>query len=264
MAVHEVAATGFGREATTYERSRPTYPPDALRWINDALDLRAGRIVCDLAAGTGIFTRLLAPTGASVIAVEPVEGMRAVLRAQLPTVPAASAVAEALPFAPASLDAVTIAQAFHWFDARRALGEIRSALRVGGRVALVWNARDRSRDWVNAVWTIMDRVERRAPWRDHDATTVGDQHARHEAELHDAPGFGPVHTAHFHHEQVLDHDGVVARVQGVSHVAVLPNAAQTRVLDEVRSLLRTHPDTRDRDTVAIPYRVDAYWLERVD
>jgi SAM-dependent methyltransferase len=262
MAVHDVAAEGFGKEADTYERSRPTYPPDAIAWIVDALGVRPGRRICDLAAGTGILTALLASHGSDLIAVEPVPGMRAVLRAKLPQVAVASAVAEALPFADASLDGVTIAQAFHWFDAPRALAELRRALRVGGRVALIWNARERSRDWVNEVWSIMDRVEKRAPWRDHDGTTIHDEHARHERDLHDAPGFGDVHTARFHHEQELDHEGVVARVRGVSHVAVLEPDAQRRVLDEVRTVLRTHPETRDTTTVRIPYRVDAYWLER--
>jgi SAM-dependent methyltransferase len=263
MGVHPVAATGFGREADTYEHSRPSYPPDALAWLAAELGLAPGRLVCDLAAGTGILTRLLVPTGATIVAVEPVAGMRAVLRAKLPHVPVVSGVAEALPFAGMSLDAVTVAQAFHWFDATRALGELRRALRVGGQLALVWNARDRSRDWVNRVWSIMDRVERNAPWRDHDGRALGEENARRESELNNAPGFGPPRTAQFHHEQILDHEGVVARVQGVSHVAVLAPADQMLVLDEVREVMRTHPETRGRDAVAIPYRVDAYCLQRV-
>jgi SAM-dependent methyltransferase len=263
MAVHDVAAEGFGKEADTYERSRPTYPPDAVGWIVDALGVRPGRRICDLAAGTGILTALLARYGSDLIAVEPVPGMRTVLHAKLPHVPVASAVAEALPFADTSLDGVTVAQAFHWFDAPRALAELRRVLRVGGRLALVWNARERSRDWVNEVWSIMDRVEKRAPWRDHDGTTIHDEHARHERDLQDAVGYSALHTEHFAHEQELDHEGVVARVRGVSHVAVLDADAQARVLDEVRNVLSTHPETRDSERVRIPYRVDAYWLERV-
>lgn len=262
MSVHEVAAEGFGKEAGTYEASRPSYPPEAVAWIVEALRAAAGGRVCDLAAGTGILTRLLVPTGAQVFAVEPVAGMRAVLRAKLPSVPVVSGVAEALPLRDASLDGVTIAQAFHWFDAERALAELRRVLRVGGRLALLWNARDRSEPWVDEVWSIMDRVEKRAPWRDHEGTHRRDQEARHDDVLHDAPGFGAVHAARFRHRQPLDHDGVVARVRGVSHVAVLAPAQQIAVLDEVRALLASHPDTSNRDRLEIPYRVDCYWLER--
>ena len=114
--------------------------------------------VCDLAAGTGILTRLLEPFGADLIAVEPVASMREQLVSRSPDLPAIAALAESLPFAGASLDALTVAQAFHWFDAERALAEFGRVLRVGGRFALLWNARDRSRDWVNEVWSVMDRV----------------------------------------------------------------------------------------------------------
>src|SRR5262249_1900961 len=138
----------------------------------------------------------------------------------------------------------------------------RRTLRIGGRLALLWNARDRSEPWVNEVWSIMDRVEKRAPWRDHEGTERRDQEARHVDALHDAPGFGDLHTAQFRHRQTLDREGVVARVRGVSHVAVLAPDAQSAVLDEVRAVLDTHPDTRDRSALEIPYRVDCYWLER--
>jgi tRNA A58 N-methylase Trm61 len=77
--VHEVAREGFGREAATYERSRPSYPPDAVAWLVRHLRLRRGSAVADLAAGSGKLTRLLLPSGARVTAVEPVEAMRRLL-----------------------------------------------------------------------------------------------------------------------------------------------------------------------------------------
>jgi SAM-dependent methyltransferase len=174
-----------------------------------------------------------------------------------------SAVAEALPLANGSVDAVTIAQAFHWFDAERALAELRRVLRVGGHVALFWNARDRSRPWVNEVWAVMDRVEKHAPWRNHDHVATTDSQQRREESLNDAPGFGPVRTAQFRHEQPMTPELVVERVRGVSHVAVLEAPAQQAVLDEVREILATHPDTKSRRDLSIPYRVDCYMLERV-
>ncbi len=263
MAVHAVAAAGFDKEAAVYQRSRPSYPPDAVQWIIDGLGLAPGARCVDLAAGTGILTALLQPTGCSLVALEPVAGMRAQLRAVLPGVPCASAVAEALPIAPSSLDGVTIAQAFHWFDAERALAELRRVLRVGGHVALVWNARDRSHEWVNAVWGVMDRVEKHAPWRNHDHVATSDSQQRREDSLTGAPGFGAVHTAEFHHEQPMTPELVVERIKGVSHVAVLDAADQEAVLDEVRAILATHPDTAGRTALSLPYRVDCYTLERI-
>jgi SAM-dependent methyltransferase len=252
MPVHDVAATGFDAQADAYERARPSYPSDAVAWFVEHLRLAPGATVVDLAAGTGKFTRLLTPSGAQLIAVEPVEGMARVLRSTVPGVPLASSTAEALPFAAGSLDVVTVAQAFHWFDADVAFAELRRVLRPGGRVGLVWNGRDRTVDWVNDVWSIMDRVEKRAPWR-------SDQW--HDSALGERPGFGPLHHAVFHHEQHQSPDDVVERVRSVSHVAVLPSSEQEQVLDEVRALLASNPATRGCDVLAIPYRVDAYWCE---
>ena len=79
--VHQAAATGFARSADAYERGRPDYPADPLACLVERLVLRPGRVVLDLAAGTGKLTRPLLDTGAEVIAVEPVGEMRAALPA---------------------------------------------------------------------------------------------------------------------------------------------------------------------------------------
>jgi SAM-dependent methyltransferase len=254
MAVHDVAQRGFDSGADAYERARPGYPPDAVDWICEHLRLGPGVRCCDLAAGTGKLTALLAPRGADLVAVEPVEGMWRRLQQAVPSAPVIAATAEALPLAAATLDAVTVAQAFHWFDAERAFAELARVVRPGGRVALIWNARDRSVDWVDALWEIMDRVEKRAPWRDHDRWA--------DSALGTRAGFGPLHEATFHHAQVLDVPGVLDRFASVSHVAVLPEDRRAAVLDEVRGVLDSHPATRGKRELAIPYRVDAYWCER--
>ncbi len=251
---HDVAVTGFGSQADAYERARPSYPPDAVAWLVDALRIAPGRVIADVAAGTGKFTRLLAPSGADIVAVEPVERMREFLAATAPTASRVAAIAEALPFAAGSLDAISVAQAFHWFDERAALQEFHRVLRPGGRIGLIWNARDRLVAWVDALWAIMDRVERRAPSRDHDRWR--------EIAFNDQSWFSDLHEATFSHEQVVTHDEAVERVLSVSHVAVLPRHERDVVLREVRAVLDTDPATAGKDIMAIPYRVDVYWAER--
>jgi SAM-dependent methyltransferase len=251
--VHQVAAAGFS-DPGDYEAARPSYPPDAVDWFVEHLRIGPGRTVVDLAAGTGKLTRLLAPAGADLIAAEPVAGMRATFRSVLPAVPIVAMTAEQLGFRDGSLDAVTVAQAFHWFDHDRAIAALRRALRPGGRVGLVWNARDRSVPWVNEVWGIMDRVEKHAPWRDHDNWR--------DSAFGEMPGFGPLHSAEFWHDQVVTPEAMVQRVASVSHVAILPAAERELVLDEVREVLRTDPQTRGRAELSVPYRVDCFWFER--
>jgi SAM-dependent methyltransferase len=211
--------------------------------------------VVDLAAGTGKLTRLLAPTGASLLALEPIPEMQDVLRQVLPDLPVVAGTAEALPIRTASVDAVCVAQAFHWFDADRAFAELARVLRPGGRAGILWNARDRSVDWVDRVWAVMDEVERKAPWRDHENWR--------DSALGDRTGFGPLATATFRHEHLMTPEGVVDRIRGVSHVASLPAQERDAVLAQVSEILATHPQTRGRHELAIPYRTDCFWTERL-
>ncbi|HEY6569104.1 MAG TPA: class I SAM-dependent methyltransferase, partial [Candidatus Limnocylindrales bacterium] len=152
--IHPAAARGFGSSAEIYERARPGYPPDAVAEIVQLLDLRPGRTLLELGAGTGKLTRLLAPTGAYIVAVEPVASMRATLSTVIDGddgVEIVDGTAEAVPLPAGSVDAVVVAQAFHWFDAIRALSEVHRVLRSGGRLLLAINQRDESVPWVRAL-----------------------------------------------------------------------------------------------------------------
>src|SRR5437764_6215788 len=142
MSVHKAAAEGFHRTADAYERGRPGYPEDAIAWMVAGLRISDRSTVVDLGAGTGKLTRLLLPTGARLIAIEPVAGMRNALRALLPQLEIVDAVAEAMPLADGSADAVVAGQAFHWFETALALEEIHRVLRPGGGLGLIWNRRD--------------------------------------------------------------------------------------------------------------------------
>lgn len=84
-----------------------------------------------------------------------------------------------------------------------------------------------------------------------------------ETALGDRRGFGPLHAAAFRHEHRTTAAGVVERIRGVSHVAVLDDDGRDAVLERVRRLLADHPDTRGRDELRVPYRVDCYWTERL-
>lgn len=109
--VHGAARDGFQKEAQSYASGRPEYPPEAQPWLQDTLGLQPGRTAMDVGAGTGKFTRLLAQTGARVVAVEPVAAMRARLVHDLPAVQAVEGTAQAIPLADGTADVLTCAQA---------------------------------------------------------------------------------------------------------------------------------------------------------
>jgi len=134
--------------ADLYERGRSGYPTEAVDWLLGVLGVGAASTVVDLAAGTGKLTRLMVPAAARVVAVEPVKAMREELARVVAGARVAAGTAEAIPFATASADAMTVAQAFHWFDPGRALPEMHRVLRPGGRLGLVWNRADTTVPWV--------------------------------------------------------------------------------------------------------------------
>jgi SAM-dependent methyltransferase len=253
VTVHD-AARGFEAAAATYDRSRPEYPEEAMDLVARSLGLAPGRRLLDLGAGTGKFSRLAAARGATVVALEPVEAMiRGATGA--PGVLAVRGVAEALPVRPHGVDAACAASSFHWFDGRRALGEIHRALRRGGRLALVWNHRDDAVDWVARLSAIVNRHEGAAP-----RYRKGDWRAAFDGgrDL-----FRPLEEARFRHAHRLAPAGVVERVGSVSFIAALEPAAREAVLDEVRAVLASHPETAGRQELPLAYLTDVFLWERV-
>ena len=251
--IHAAAAQGFTAGVDAYERARPTYPPDAVAAIVETLGLAPGRTLLELGAGTGKLTRLVAPAEARILALEPVEAMRAKLLEAVPGVELVEGTAEAIELQNASVDAIVVAQAFHWFDAVRALSEIHRVLRPGGRVALVFNMRDESVAWVRGMGEAIRRISTGEP-------QVWDN-AWREA-LARCALFGPWQSLGFRHAQRLTLDGVLDRTASVSFVAAASPEVRAAVLDEVRSLLASDPQIAGAVEIDLPYDTEVLWAER--
>lgn len=226
---HPIAIAGFSTDAERYEAGRPGYPGETIREI---LRFAGGaeRIV-DLGAGTGKLTRLLPASTTLVVAVDPVAQMTRIAREAAPLAHIVTAAAETLPFATASIDCVTVAQAFHWFDQEQAWIELGRVVRPGGAVASIANRRLREVEWIDQLWTLMDEFERDAPWRQDRPTP----RARWSADFHD-----PVRMR-FRHTVPMTEETIVARVSSVSHVAVLDDRQRSEIERRARDIARSVP-----------------------
>jgi SAM-dependent methyltransferase len=234
--VHPVAARGFSRSPDAYERARPDYPAAAIEFLALRLGIGPGRRVLDLAAGTGKLTRPLLGTGTDVVAVEPVAQMRAALP---PEAHVLEGTAEAIPLADRDVDAVTVGQAFHWFDGAAALAEIHRVLRPGGKLALIWNGQRKDTPLGRAIDSIIEPHRKGTPTHRTNAWRPAVEQTRL---------FGPLEERHFPNDQELDAEGLVDRFRSTSFVAALDPAEREAVLGEVRALAADGPVTVRYDT----------------
>jgi SAM-dependent methyltransferase len=235
-------ALSFGSVAVEYAALRPGYPPDAVAFLTGT----SPRRVLDLGAGTGLLAEVLVAAGHDVVAVDPAPEMLAELTVRLPGVDVLVAGAEALPLADGSVDVVVVGQAAHWFDPVTAAGEMRRVLRPGGGVGLLWNVQDDRTAWVAELSARMGE----APSGMHETVV-----SAFAAELG-----ADVATAQSAFVQRMTADDVVRRVATSSYVVTMTSERRAAFLADVRDLVRTHPDTRGRPLVDLPYRTLAFRL----
>ena len=210
--------------------------------------------VLDLGAGTGKLTRIIAGLVPEVVAVEPLERMRAVLTAVLPGVTALDGEAERIPVPAASVDAVLVAQAWHWFEPSRAVPEVARVLKRGGTLGLLWNVRDDREPWAAELGRIIEEhPEQPMPGRPGDMNGV---------PVVGAP-FGAPERLDVRWTSSLTREQVVALVESRSYFIGLDDAGKRRMRGGVEDLVRTHPDLAGRDRIELPY-VCQCWRYRID
>ena len=221
----------FGAEAAAYERGRPSYPPEAIDWLlpTDAAD------VLDLGAGTGKLTTRLVERGLNVFAVDPIPEMLELLSNSLPDTPALLGTAEEIPLPDDSVDAVLVAQAWHWFDPELAAKEVARVLRPGGRLGLVWNTRDERMGWVKDLGRI-----------------IGPEHDPNSEVALGEP-FGEIERHQVEWTSYLTPQALIDLVASRSYCITSPERVRTQTLEQVRELLSTHPALAHSSGLALPY-----------
>jgi SAM-dependent methyltransferase len=242
--IDPVAAAGFGSAADVYERARPSYPAEAVAWMVERTGLGPGRTVVDVGAGTGKLTRLLGPSGARVVAVEPVPEMRA----KIEGAEVLDGTAEDLPLADGSADVVTVAQALHWFDLDRALPELHRVLADGGFLALFWNMRDLNNPIQRGVEDLL---------KPHRTYEIGQHEATWRAPLAASPLFGEADVRTFRIAQQFTTQDLCDRVASTSFVAAMPSVEREALLVHVRAL--THGVA---EPFAFPYETEVHVFPR--
>lgn len=218
-------ANSFDKAAEVYERSRPSYPHDAVDWL---LESKPSRVL-DLGAGTGKFTRLLVGRAETIYAVDPSENMLA--QQDATSVTTVRGTAEHIPLPDASVDAVFVAQAWHWVDQAAAVPEVERVLAPGGTLGLIWNTRDENVPWIRRLTEVMHASNGELFLRDPDVPEG-------------------MERAEFTWSKPFDRVELLELVASRSYFITADDAEKAKVIAGVENLLDTDPDL---DWV-MPYR----------
>ncbi|MET0853678.1 MAG: methyltransferase domain-containing protein [Microterricola sp.] len=232
-------AESFRHGADDYDRHRPGYPEESVRWLRGAAS--AAGDVLDLGAGTGKLSASLLAHGDRVTAVDPSADMLRVAAERMPGLTTIVGSGEHIPLPDASVDLVTVAQAWHWMDEELVTREVVRVLRPGGRLGLIWNSRDEAIPWVAALSTAM--------------------HAELNATAF-VPTLGAGMTVVARHverwTQHTDRAGILNLATTRSYYLVASEAERAAMLARIETVLDAHPETR-AETILLPYITES-WL----
>lgn len=241
----------FSGLADHYQQHRPSYPDSAIDLIMTCCNFGPHSLLADVGCGTGISSRLFAARGVPVIGIEPNAEMR--MRAeQVPSQPGQAPLeyrtgqAEATGLPDASVSAVLSAQAFHWFDAEKALGEFHRILGPGGWVALMWYERDEKDPFTASYGDLL---------RQHsDAVTIESKRIQSGTTLLQCPLFDSRSRHDLPSEQTLDEEGLIGRAFSVSYVP--RDGPEAHILNvSLRQLFR---EWQKQGAVVLRYQTSVY------
>jgi len=204
----------FASLAEDYDRGRYGWPPEVCNGIE-------GNAVLDLAAGTGKLTALLVDRFPQVVAVEPLATMRSVLEMHVPAARAMEGTAESIPLPDESMDAVFVAEAFHWFDSAAAAKEIERVLRPAGWLIVCFN------EWRSGFEPGLSAEARATLQRvAAELPPPGGPKVQSGAWREGLGAFGPLEETALDHEYATDTLGLVSYYVSVSSMSALPEDAR--------------------------------------
>jgi SAM-dependent methyltransferase len=243
--------TRFSDRVENYVLYRPGYPREALELLRNECGLLPSHIVADVAAGTGLFTRMLLENGNSVFAVEPNDEMREMGLQQLSNydrLVSIAGAAEGTTLCSGSVDFVTAAQAAHWFDLPRARAEFMRILRPGGWCVLIWNER------VTDATPFLRDYENLLLQYGTDYREV--RHERTTAVIHKFFAPTPCQERVFKMHQEFDYEETAGRLLSSSYAPLDDHPNHKPMMRELQRIFDAHARN---DRVGFEYRTRVYY-----
>ncbi len=255
QSLHPAAQQGFGSGASLYQQVRPSYPQEVDTFLQDQLKVLPNSHIVDLGSGTGKFLPHLLKLTTQLTAVEPIASMLTELRQLYPQVATVQARSEQLPLPAQCADLVSCAQSFHWFANLQSLKEIHRILKPQAHLLLIWNQRDISVNWVNALAEMILPFEGDTPrFHNQDWRQV----------FADTDLFQLCHEQQFHHRHVGTVEQVVSkRLLSTSFIAAMPAAQQQQLKTQFEQLVLEYTGLHAQDTIEFPYCTHVFIYQKI-
>ena len=254
QSLHPAAQQGFSAAAELYQQVRPDYPADLSHWLSETLSLAKDAHLVDLGTGTGKFIPSIRPLSTQITAIDPVPEMLAQLKIAHPDISTLEGMSHQLPLPDHSVNAVFCAQSFHWFANLDTLQELDRVLKPDGSLVLVWNQRDTTADWVQALADCIAALEGDTPryhsgaWREvFKQQDFFQPYA--ETQMRQLQ-HGPV-------EQVVS-----KRLLSTSFIAALPKEQQQQLKQQFEQIIKNYTDKGVKDMINFPYITYVYIFKK--
>jgi SAM-dependent methyltransferase len=243
----------FSNRVANYVKYRPGYPPQVLELFKNEMGLTKESVIADIGSGTGLSTRPFLENGNPVYGVEPNAAMRAAAEEYLrefPNFTSHEGTAENTNLDDASIDFVTAAQAFHWFDPKKTREEFVRILKPGGYMALIWNERQLD------TTEFLREYEKLLIKHAKDYERVRHENIDQE-KLTDFFQTG-YEIATYPNEQLFDLEGLRGRVLSSSYMPAEDDPAFPDLEKDLRAIFTKHAE---KDRIKVFYDTNIYYKQ---
>ncbi len=245
----------FTDRVASYVKARPGYPADIVDLLRNNCGLTNSSVVADIGCGTGMLSRMLCEHAHTVYGVEPNDAMRAAAQEFLAGVQnfvAVNGAAENTGLPATSMDLITVAQAFHWFDQKEARHEFMRILKPNGFTALIWNDRKTSGS------PVAEAYEQLLLNFGTDYAEVQSRGKQTLETLERFFGHSEIKRATIPNSQHLERDAFVERAISASY---MPNEAHARYPEMVAAAQQIFDENRAGGTVVLEYDTNIYYAQ---
>lgn len=240
----------FSNRAENYAKYRPNYPKEIIDFLNEVVGFNKNSVVADIGSGTGILTKMFLDNGNTVYAVEPNKEMRQAAERELESYDNFNSIdgaSDNTKLESESVDIITAAQAFHWFDPQPTKKEFLRILKENGAVVLMWNIRKRVPDefmneYIDLVYKYSENFNTKS---DTDKETI--------------PNFFKPKTVHkkvFDNPQVSDYERLKGEMLSFSYMPTETHEKFPAMIKELEDLFNKHNKNGE---VTIQYETHLYY-----